>query len=82
MGVPYIGFGNDELKNNPTVEIGMTIVCPNCNGLHKLEAGTVNGKLSHAMYFVKCAEKTYLAAVQKKLVINQNPSMSNEKGRV
>ena len=68
---PFVSFGNDELENCITVEDGQQIPCPHCIGAHKLKSATdtETGKKTNLLMFFDCNGKTYLGAVNGRMVI-------------
>ena len=73
MSIPYIGFGNDTLSKLPVVKKGDEIHCPRCNERHLLW-GADDG--SELIMFYDCGGKTYLGAVNGRLVVHQKPDAS------
>lgn len=73
MNEGFVAFGNDELDQLPIVTMSDMVVCPRCDEDHPLEAGKkVNEdgstEPSDALFFVRCKDKTYLAALKGRLV--------------
>lgn len=69
MKTPYIGFGNEQLENQPIVKKGDEIICPDCGMLHKIKYGKdSDGNESDMLGFYNCGEKTMLASINGKLV--------------
>lgn len=66
MSTPYIGFGNDTLKKLPIVHKGDMVACPHCKGSHPLLPTDDGGEI---LMFYKCADKSYLGAVDGRLVV-------------
>lgn len=71
----YIGFGNDTLQKLPKVEVGHVIKCEWCGEEHAL-CGDDSG-LSKLMFY-RCGERSYLGAVDGRLVIGQKPDVVGE----
>ena len=78
MTVPYIGFGNSTLKNLPQVKSGDEVHCPHCNQRHMLESSLCDGKPSEMLLFYKCGDKTFLGALNGRLVAHANSDCSGE----
>ena len=78
MTIPYIGFGNDELADLATIKEGDEVMCPRCNGRHRLVGGTSEGKRTTLLMFYECNGATYLGALNGKLVAHVKPSISGE----
>ena len=80
--IPYIGFGNDQLKNQPEVKEGMEIICKVCGLLHKIEFATDSktGKKDNILGFYKCPQTKdmYLASVSGKLCMGVKPCAGGE----
>ncbi len=64
--IPYFAIGNDELDLKP--KAGKTVVCKNCGKVHKIEFGTVNGKINKRLGFTKCGEKLFMVTLEGKLL--------------
>lgn len=79
MSTPYVGFGNDTLGKMPKVADGDPIICPHCQGVHKLESAMSEGKKTDLLMFYKCGTKDYMGAVSGRLVAGLKPDVS---GRV
>lgn len=80
MSVPYIGFGNDQLENQPNMIEGMDIICPHCGSIHQVILATKSetGEKSNMLGGYKCGDKSYLAGVNGKLVIGLKSACSGE----
>ena len=68
-----ISFGNDELNEAP--ELGITIDCPHCGKVHEIQYGQEilpDGTYqdSKALAFYTCGEKTYLAGIDGKNIMD------------
>ncbi len=76
--VPYIGFGNETLNKLPTVLAGDKIECVKCGGEHELlpPDGWKEGDEQPIVLFYKCDDKSYLAAIAGKLIINVRSDVS------
>ena len=76
---PYIGFGNDTLAKLPIVEDGDEILCPECKGKHKLEAGKDDkGEKNNTILFYTCGKNLKLGAVNQRLVVGIKVDASGE----
>ena len=66
--IPYVAFGNDELKNKSLA--GDTAICPKCNKKHKIEYGIdeKTGEVTTMVGFVTCGEDIYLVMLAGKLI--------------
>ncbi len=65
----YIGFGNETLKKQKVVHAGDIVTCP-CGHDHALEMATDDkGQKTEFLMFYKCGDKTFLAAVDNRLII-------------
>jgi len=71
--VPYIGFGNDELKDAPGVKEGDKVPCPICG-----ELTLVKNSEPPSLQFISHCGKIWLAGVGNKYVGNKIPSVSGE----
>lgn len=76
MTTPFIGFGNDTLKNQPEVKPGDKFICPTCNNEHVLFGGD-NGETLLLGYYCEDG-KMYLGAVGGRLIAGLKPDV---KGR-
>ena len=70
---PYIGFGNDTLNQQPKVNVGDLIICPNCEEEHPLEPPDSGGD---TIYFYRCKDKVFLGAVKGRATVNLKPDVS------
>jgi len=68
--VPFVAFGNDELKDSPSLHIGDFVKCHICNGNHVVKGGIdENGNETSLLLFFKCDNgKSYLAGIDNKRV--------------
>lgn len=69
MNIPFIAFGNDELKKMP--DLGKEVVCPHCGRKHKVEYGKKvlsDGKKveDKMLAYVQCGDEVYLVGVNGK----------------
>jgi len=69
MNVPFIAFGNDELKKMP--DLGEEIVCPYCGEKHKVEYGkkvlSNNTRIEDkTLAYVRCGNEIYLVGINGK----------------
>ena len=78
MATPFIGFGNDTLAKMPKVADGDPIICPRCQGVHKLQCGTSEGVKSDLLMFYDCDGKGYLGAVDGRLIAGVKPDVSGQ----
>jgi hypothetical protein len=68
--VPFVAIGPDELDDTSEVHAGDEILCPTCKEWHQLIAGKdLKGVDSELLLAYKCGDKTYIAAVDNKLVV-------------
>lgn len=66
----FVAIGPDELDDTQEVHAGDEILCPTCKEWHQLIAGKDSkGVDSELLLAYKCGDKTYIAAVDNKLVI-------------
>jgi hypothetical protein len=63
-----MAIGNDELQDKPVVHEGDKIICPHCRKIHPLECALQNGVKTEIMMFYSCRKKSYLAAIENKLL--------------
>ena len=75
---PYIGYGNDTLRKQPTVRKGDTVRCKKCGGEHTLFGGTSNGEETELLLAYRCGTTTYLAAINNKLIMDIPPDCKGE----
>lgn len=61
-------FSNSELEKLPIVKVGDEIECFHCGSNHKLMASMIPKKKPSGLLFYKCSGKTYLGAVDNRLV--------------
>jgi hypothetical protein len=79
MKIPYIGYGNDTLRDLPRVKEGDEVFCDKCGARHPLEAATnTETGAKSDIYFYRCGEKTFLGAVGGKLVAYTKCDVSGE----
>ena len=79
MGTSYIGFGNDTPAKLPDVAEGEEVPCGDCSGMHPLRCGRdEEGEKSNLLLFYSWAGsgKTYLGAINGKLMMFKNPDVS------
>jgi hypothetical protein len=76
--IPYVGYSNETLNQQPEVTEGMLIQC-SCGGSHPVEFGTQNGVKSDLVGFYQCnkQDRIYLASVNGFLVAGL-PDVSGE----
>lgn len=73
MTIPFVSIGQDELDRSPDVSEDGMVICNNCGKLHKIQYGEevlADGtkKPSMTLGFVRCDGKSFIAAVNGKLV--------------
>ena len=79
MGTPYIGFGNEQLKQLPSAKEGMLVECKKCGKDHPLRCGKdEQGNKTNILMFYKCDNNLYLGAINGKLVFQLKPGCSGE----
>lgn len=79
MTTPYVGFGNETLRQQPNIRDGELILCPLCSGKHPVEfAGTDEQKAERLLGMYRCGSDQYLAAVGGKLVAGLKADVSGE----
>ena len=66
--IPYVAFGNDELKNKSLAED--TAICPKCKKKHKIEYGTdeKTGEVTTMVGFITCGKISYVVSLAGKLI--------------
>ena len=69
---PYIGFGNEQLKNAPKVP--NKVPCYKCGKLCKVESSKPDGTLQ----FISCCGSTWLVGINDKLIEHIKPKVSGE----
>ena len=68
--VPFVAIGPEDLDDTQEVHAGDEILCPTCKEWHQLLAGKDSkGVDSELLLAYKCGDKTYIAAVDNKLVV-------------
>lgn len=76
-GIPFVGFENKTLADLVEVFEGDTIVCNRCEETHKLRCGKdANGDECCFLMFYTCGDKSYLGAVDGKLVVGIKSDIS------
>ena len=78
-GVPYIGFGNDQLKDAPPIKEGDEILCPHCLGTHIIKTA-MSDKGTMGIQYYNCGDKTYLAGLNERLIMGIKPAISGTLG--
>jgi len=73
MTTPYIGFSNSTLDKMPKVQVGHTFICIRCKEVHKLEPADDG---SFLLGFYRCGGKSYLGAVNGRLVVDAKLDIS------
>jgi len=78
VSVPYIGFGNDQLRDQTECREGDMIECPHCHHQHPVDFGEDidTGEKSNLLGFYNCGDKMYLAAVAGRFVTGIKPCCS------
>jgi len=78
MSIPYVGFGNDQLTEQPDCRQGDMVECPHCNHAHPVQFATSQetGQKTNLLGFYHCGEKTYLACLAGKFVTGLTPGCS------
>lgn len=67
--MPFVAFGNEELKKLPPLRPGDEISCPICGAKHRVEAAKITDSTDPArvgedgLLFYRCGEDSYLAGV-------------------
>ncbi len=75
--VPYVGFSNDTLDKQPLAFAGDKVACPRCGERHELKGGkNEKGEMVQTLLVYHCGEKTYLAAVDHRLVMKAKADCS------
>lgn len=71
MSIPFISYGNDQLKKLPKVKEGHKIICPDCKKIHKLKCSLdKDGNKSNDLMYYNCGGESYVAAVDGRLILN------------
>lgn len=78
MSTPFIGFGNDQLQDQPTVRKGDLVACDTCKGVHPVELGKVNGEEDGTLGFISCGDKHFLVSIGGKLCAGVKPAVSGK----
>ena len=82
MGIPYIGFGNDQLEGQPKVSKGDPYFCPECEQVCYVEYGTdpKTKEECNLLGFIHCAKcnKSWLISVADKYTGNIKPACSGQ----
>ena len=74
--LPYVAFGNDELREAATLGEGDGVACAHCGGRHRVEAARVTQSTDPArvgetgLMFYRCGDDTYLAGLDGKNVMH------------
>jgi hypothetical protein len=68
--IPFVAFGNDELKKASRLRIGDSIACSKCKK-RNIVSGAKNesGEEDDLLLFYKCRGESYLAGVHGKNVM-------------
>jgi hypothetical protein len=81
MTIPYIGFGNEQLKDRPDVLKGDIIECFQCGDGHPLEHGTdETGKETNTVGFIVCTKTNtpYMVSINGKSINGLKPKSSGK----
>jgi hypothetical protein len=80
MSTPYIGFNNETLSKCTKVKEGDLIICPTCQEKHALTCGIdqETGEKTDLLMFYQCGDKSFLGAVNGRLVIRKKPDCSGQ----
>ena len=73
MSLPYIGYANDTLAQQPEARAGQRITCPQCAAKHALEPADDGSEL---LLWYSCGDGSYLAAVAGRLVMDIRPDVT------
>lgn len=73
MSLPYIGYSNETLAQQPAAKPGMLIHCDKCRRRHRLRAADDG---SEVLLFYHCCGATYLASVAGRLVTGIKPDVT------
>lgn len=73
MSLPYIGYANSTLEQQPAAKPGMLIHCDKCRRRHRLRAADDGSTL---LLWYSCGEGSYLAAVAGRLVMDIRPDVT------
>ena len=72
MSIPYIGYGNKSLERLGDTYPGDVIDCHMCGAKHEVQDSVPGG---FVQFFV-CGDKTYIAGLGNKRIINRKPDVS------
>ncbi len=75
MPTPYLGFSEDKLLAEPTLQPGEEIECPVCKGRHVAKASLTSNLSELAPLFYECSGKTFLAGLLGHSVMNLRPEL-------
>ncbi len=73
MSLPYIGYANATLAQQPAAKPGMLIRCDKCRRRHRLRAADDGSEL---LLFYHCHGAAYLASVAGRLVTGIEPDVT------
>ena len=76
-GVPYIGFDNKTIEQQPNVSVGDMVICDKCSDLHELlpPDNWEKGNPEPILTFCRCNKETYVGSVQGKLIVGLKPDV-------
>ena len=73
MSLPYIGYANATLAQQPASRAGECITCPRCSAKHALKPADDGSEL---LLFYHCHGAAYLASVAGRLVTGIEPDVT------
>lgn len=73
MSLPYIGYANATLAQQPEARAGECITCPRCSAKHALTPADDGSEL---LLWYSCGDGSYLAAVAGRLVMDIRPDVT------
>ena len=72
--IPYIGFGNEELKDAESVKTGDKVPCSKCGKLTEVKDGLPPGTLQ----FINHCGSSWLVGINGKYIGNKKPTVRGE----
>ena len=79
MDIPYVGFGNEQLKGRRTLQNGEITTCPWCEDKHPVRYGKNQlGEETNLVIVVSCGDKLRLVGVNGMSVIGVTPCYHEE----